>query len=55
MEWKGQLMLNFIVLYPKLYSFHYEQEAHFDIDENGIEAEVEKQLLLTRKENCHCQ
>ena len=33
----GELMLNFIGLYPKLYTFDYEREAHIDIDENGIE------------------
>ena len=34
---KGQLVLNFIGLYPKLYTFDYEREADFDVDENGIE------------------
>ena len=30
-------MLNFIGLYPKLYTFDYEREAQIDVDENGIE------------------
>ena len=35
-------MLNFIGLYPKLCTFDYERVADFDVDENGIEVEVEK-------------
>ena len=41
-ECKGRLMLNFVGLRPKLYSFDYEREAHFDIDEDGVEIEVNK-------------
>ena len=40
-------MLKFIVLHPKLYSFAFEREAHFDIDKNGVEVEVRK-LTATR-------
>ena len=29
-ECKGQLMLRFVGLRPKLYSFDYELEAHFE-------------------------
>ena len=41
-ECKGQLMLRFIGLRPKLYSIIYKWEARFDLDKNGIEKEVEK-------------
>ena len=41
-ECMRQLMLNFIGLRPKLYSFDYERIAYFDIDKNGIEIEVGK-------------
>ena len=36
-ECKGQLMVRFVGLRPKLYSFDYEWEAHFD-----CEGEVDK-------------
>ena len=39
-ECKGQLMLIFVGLRPKLYSFDYERIAHFDGD--GEEEEVKK-------------
>ena len=38
-ECKGQLMLRFVGLRPKLYSFDYKREAHSDC-EDGIEKEV---------------
>ena len=38
---KGQLMLRFVRLRPKLYSFDYEGEAHFDC-KNGVEKGVDK-------------
>ena len=38
---KGQLMLRFIGLRPKLYSIDYEQEAHFEC-KDGIDREVKK-------------
>ena len=38
----GRLMLNFTGLRPKLYSLDYEREAHFDIDDQGMEIEVSK-------------
>ena len=41
-ECKGQLMLSFTGLRPKLYSFDYEREAHFARDEDGNEIAVEK-------------
>ena len=40
-ECKGQLMLRFVGLRPKLYSFDYEREAHFDC-KDGVEEEVDK-------------
>ena len=40
-ECKGQLMLRFFGLHPKLYSFDYEREAHFEC-KNGVEKEVDK-------------
>ena len=40
-ECKGQLMLRFIVLRPKLYSIDYEREAYFEC-KDGIEKEVDK-------------
>ena len=40
-ECKGQLILRFVGLRPKLYSFDYEREAHFDC-KNGVEKEVDK-------------
>ena len=40
-ECKGQLMLRFVGLRPKLYSFDYEREAHFDCKDRG-EEEVDK-------------
>ena len=40
-ECKGQLMLRFVGLRPKLYSSDYEREAHIEC-ENGIEKEVDK-------------
>ncbi len=46
-ECKGQMMLNFIGLRPKLYSFDYEREAHFDMDEDGMEVEVEKRTATS--------
>ena len=41
-ECKGQLMLNFIGLRPKLYSFDNEREAYFEKNEDGEDVEVEK-------------
>ena len=38
----GLLMINFVGLRPKLYSFEYEKIVHFDQDENGEEVEVKK-------------
>ena len=43
----GQLMLNFVGLRPKLYSFDYERLAFFDVDENGVEREVKKQTATS--------
>ena len=40
-ECKGQLMLKFSGLRPKLYSIDYEQEAHFKC-KNGVEKEIKK-------------
>ena len=40
-ECKGQLMLRFVGLRPKLYSIDYEQEAHFQW-KDGIVKEVKK-------------
>ena len=40
-ECKGQLMLRFVGLRPKLYSFDYERDAHFDC-KDGVEGEVSK-------------
>ena len=40
-ECKGQLMRRFVGLRPKLYSFDYEREAHFEC-KNGVEKEVDK-------------
>ena len=36
-ECKGQLMLRFVGLRPKLYSFDYEREAHFDCKNGEVE------------------
>ena len=41
-ECVGQLMLNFVGVRPKLYSFDYERIAYFDIDKDGNEEEVDK-------------
>ena len=41
-ECKGQLMLNFIGLRPKLYSFDYEREVYFEKDEDGEDVKKEK-------------
>ena len=38
-ECKQQMMLRFVGLHPKLYSFDYEQEAHFDC-KDGVEEEA---------------
>ena len=40
-ECKGQLMLRFVGLRPKLYSFDYDREAHFDCKDE-VEEEVDK-------------
>ena len=40
-ECKGQLMLRFVGLCPKLYSFDYEREAYFNC-KDGVEEEVDK-------------
>ena len=40
-ECKGQLMLRFVGLRPKLYSFDYGREARFDC-KDGVEEEVDK-------------
>ena len=45
-ECKGQLMLRFIWLRPKLYSFDYEWEAHFDCYD-GVEEEVDKPTSIS--------
>ena len=44
-ECKGQLMLRFVGLRPKLYSFDYEREAHFDY---GEEVDIPTDISLTR-------
>ena len=36
-ECKGQLVLRFVGLRPKRYSFDYEREAHFDYKDGGEE------------------
>ena len=41
-ECMGQLMLKFIGLRPKLYSFDYERLAYFVIDKDGMEKEVDE-------------
>ena len=41
-ECKGQLVLRFIGLRPKLFSIDYEREARFNLDKNGVEKEVTK-------------
>ena len=46
-ECKGLLMLNFIGLQPKLYSFSYERVAYFEVDEDGVVVKVKK-----RTETC---
>ena len=40
-ECKGQLMLRFVGLHPKLYSIDHEREAHFEC-KDGIDGEVRK-------------
>ena len=42
-ECKGQLMLRFVGLRPKLYSCDYERETHFDC-KTGVEKEVDKPM-----------
>ena len=56
-ECKGQLMLRFVGLLPKLYSFDYERGAHFDCKDE-VEEEVDKptstsvaRLVLSNKDN----
>ena len=41
-ECMGQLMINFVDLRPKLYSFDYQRIAHFIINDKGEEVEVNK-------------
>ena len=41
-ECLGQLMLKFVGLRPKLYSYDYNKLVHYIIDENGNEKEVDK-------------
>ena len=48
-ECKGQLMLRIVGLRPKLYSFDYEQEAHFEC-KNGVEKKWIGQRLLAQRE-----
>ena len=40
-EFNGQLMLRFVGLRPKMYTFDYEPEAHFEC-KNGDKKEVDK-------------
>ena len=56
-ECKGKLMLRFIEIRPKFYSFDFEREAHFDVGENGVEVEAKKpkptsetRIVLVNKE-----
>ena len=44
-ECKGQLMLRFVGLRPKLYSFDYEREAYFDF---GEEVDIPRYTSVTR-------
>ena len=46
-ECKGQLMLNFTGLRPKLYSLDFERLAHFEKDDQGLEIEVSKPSTTT--------
>ena len=46
-ECKGLLMLRFMGLCPKLYSFDYEREAHFDC-KNGKEVDKPTNTSVTR-------
>ena len=48
-ECKGQFMLNFVGLRPKLYSFDYKRIAYFDRDEDGEEVEVKKPTATSMK------
>ena len=45
-ECKGQLLLRFVGLRPKLYSFDYVREAYFEC-KNGVEKEVDKPTCTT--------
>ena len=47
-ECMGQLMLSFVGLRPKLYSFDYERLAHIDTDEDGNENEVDKPTTTSK-------
>ena len=46
-ECKGQLMVRFVGLRPKLYSINYGREAHFEC-KDGIDKEVKKPTVLAR-------
>ena len=46
-ECKGKLMLRFVGLRPKLYSFDYEREVHFDC-KNGEEIDKPTDTNVTR-------